>query len=99
LVVVNLVAVNRDPTAIDEPEAFRPGRPDTERMLFGHALHHCFAAYIGEIVLGAASKALLQRPQFQRVRGQEGRMLRGPKLDYPENVYPMSLSARVVDLD
>lgn len=47
----------------------------------------------------ASSKALLQRPLFQRVRGQEGRMLRGPKLDYPENVYPMSLSARVVALD
>lgn len=92
-------AVNRDATAIEEPDEFRPGRPESERLLYGHALHHCFAAHIGEAVLTAACKALLVRPLFQRVRGRAGRMLRGPKLDYPENVYPMTLNARVVALD
>jgi hypothetical protein len=68
-------------------------------LLYGHSLHHCFAAHIGEVVMGAATKALLKRPVFERVRGPEGRMLRGPKLDYPEGVYPMSLNARVVAYD
>jgi cytochrome P450 len=99
LVVINLVAVHRDASALEEPEAFRPGRPESERMLYGHALHHCFAAHIGEVVLTAASKALLRRPVFERVRGPDGRMQRGPKLDFPEGVYPMSLNVRVFAYD
>jgi cytochrome P450 len=99
LVVINLVAVHRDPTALEDPEAFRPGRPESERMLYGHALHHCFAAHIGEVVLTSATKSLLRRPIFERVRGPEGRMLRGPKLEFPEGVYPMSLNVRVFGFD
>jgi cytochrome P450 len=99
LVVINTVAINRDPTSIDEPEAFRPGRPHSERMLFGHALHNCFAAHIGEVILTAAAKALLKRPVFRRVRGQDGRKLPGPKLDFPDGVYPMNLTVQVVDVD
>jgi hypothetical protein len=33
------------------------------------------------------------------VRGPEGRMLRGPKLEFPEGVYPMSLNVRVFGFD
>lgn len=99
LVVCNLVAANRDPFALEAPDAFRPGRTDHERLLYGHALHHCFAAHVGEAVMVAATKALLKRPLFERVPGPDGQMLRGPKLDYPEGVYPMSLNVRLVRFD
>jgi cytochrome P450 len=97
LVVIDTVAVNRDASVVAEPDTFRPGRPEGQRMLYGHALHHCLAASLGEAIMTRVAQALLERPVFRRSPGAAGQKQLGPKLDFPEGVYPMHLGVQLVE--
>jgi cytochrome P450 len=58
-VVVLTLSAMFDPAALDRPDEFLPGRPDSAYLHFGYGQHTCFGARINGIVVPAAVKALL----------------------------------------
>lgn len=55
-------AANRDPAVFQEPDAFRPGRPDLAELIsFGHGIHYCPGAVLSRIEARLTVNALLDR--------------------------------------
>jgi len=63
-----------DPMAMEAPEAFRPGRPWGDYMLWGYGMHACFGAQINRAVVPAMLKPLLARAGLRRAEGEAGRI-------------------------
>ena len=63
-----------DPMAMEDPEAFRPGRPWGDTMLWGYGMHACFGGWINRAVVPAMLKPLLAKPGLRRAAGPEGRI-------------------------
>jgi cytochrome P450 len=51
-----------DPRVLDQPEAFRPGRPDYHYLHYATGLHACFGRYISQIQIPQILKPLLKLP-------------------------------------
>jgi cytochrome P450 len=49
-----------DPRVLDEPEEFRPGRPDYHYLHFATGLHACYGRYISRIQIPQILKPLLK---------------------------------------
>ncbi|MDC0672503.1 cytochrome P450 [Nannocystis radixulma] len=55
-------AANRDPAVFEDPETFRPGRPDVAQLIsFGHGIHYCPGAMLSRIEVRLTVNALLDR--------------------------------------
>jgi cytochrome P450 len=51
-----------DPRVVEQPEAFRPGRPDYHSLHFATGLHACFGRYISQVQIPQILKPLLKLP-------------------------------------
>jgi cytochrome P450 len=60
-VALLLAAANRDPSAWDNPSAFRPDRPIKPNVTFGAGLHFCVGAPLARLELRTALPIVLQR--------------------------------------
>ncbi len=51
-----------DPSVLERPEEFRPGRPDYHYLHYATGLHACFGRYISQIQIPQILKPLLKLP-------------------------------------
>ncbi|HEX8101079.1 MAG TPA: cytochrome P450 [Solirubrobacteraceae bacterium] len=62
LVLLPFAALNRDPAAVDRPDAIVLDRPSPRRHLsFGHGIHFCIGAPLARLQSAVALRALLAR--------------------------------------
>jgi cytochrome P450 len=66
LVMAGLVAANRDPALIDDPDRLDITRGEIGHLAFGHGVHHCLGAPLARMEMRTAFPALLRR--FPRLR-------------------------------
>ncbi|MCU1667617.1 MAG: cytochrome [Blastococcus sp.] len=65
LVMAALVAADRDPALLDEPDRLDITRGGMGHVAFGHGLHHCLGAPLARMEMKTAFPALLRRfPQL-----------------------------------
>jgi cytochrome P450 len=60
-ILTSLLAANRDPAAIDDPDRFDIGRGPTRHMAFGYGAHYCLGAPMARLEMAIAIPALLRR--------------------------------------
>ncbi|MBC2904370.1 cytochrome P450 family protein [Streptomyces cupreus] len=61
-VLIYTAALGRDDEVFDDPDAFRPGRPDAhQHRAFGHGPHHCLGAPLARLEAQIALPALHRR--------------------------------------
>lgn len=77
-----------DPHTVDDPFAFRPGRPDWQFLGLGHGRHFCLGAHTGQAMLFEMAEAVLALPGLRRAEGKRGRVINKPVED---GRYPVSL--------
>ena len=73
-----------DGRRVEDPTAFKPGRPDYNYMHFGGGMHECFGIHMNRVMIPAICKAVLRRPGLRRAEGDAGVL----KLD---GAFPTSL--------
>lgn len=61
LVMAGLVAANRDPAFIDDPDRLHLTRGEIGHLAFGHGVHHCLGAPLARMEMRIAFPALLRR--------------------------------------
>ena len=61
VVLVSLLAANRDPQRFAEPATLRVDRPQNAHVAFGHGLHHCIGAPLARLDATIAIRALVRR--------------------------------------
>ncbi|MGO1053278.1 cytochrome P450 [Crossiella sp. CA198] len=80
-VVAALPLANRDPTAIDDPDAFLATREHPRHLSFGHGTHHCLGAHLARVEVQVAMEVLL--------RTAPGLRLADPDVEPAQTVTPM----------
>jgi cytochrome P450 len=66
LVMVSLGAANHDPQRFADPDRLNLRRNDTGHLGFGHGLHRCLGAFLGQMEAEVALSAFLRR--IRRIR-------------------------------
>jgi cytochrome P450 len=61
LVAASLVAANRDPALVEDPDRFDVTRGELGHVAFGHGVHHCLGAPLARMEMRTAFPALLRR--------------------------------------
>ena len=61
LVGASLVAANRDPALVDDPDRLDVTRGELGHVAFGHGVHHCLGAPLARMEMRTAFPALLRR--------------------------------------
>lgn len=61
VVIVSLLAANRDPDRFAAPDGLDVGRRDNPQLAFGHGIHHCLGAPLARLEGAVAIGALLTR--------------------------------------
>jgi len=64
----------RDEHELDDPEQFRPGRPDYHYMHMGYGLHTCLGDHVSTVQIPEVVKQLVLAANVSRVQGEEGRI-------------------------
>ena len=73
-----------DGGVVDDPDAFRIGRPAHHYLHFGAGMHQCFGRFANAVQIPLIAAALLRRPNFARSAGTDGELVKsGP---YPESL-------------
>jgi cytochrome P450 len=73
-----------DDDVVEDPEAFRLGRPAHHHLHFGVGLHECFGRFANAMQIPLIAKAVLRRPGLARAPGADGRLVKdGP---YPKSL-------------
>jgi cytochrome P450 len=67
VVIVSLLAANRDPARFGHPDRLDLGRTDNPQLAFGHGIHHCLGAPLARLEGGIAISALLARFPYLRL--------------------------------
>jgi cytochrome P450 len=65
-VLASTFAAMFDRRAVREPRDFKPGRPASEYLHFGHGLHWCVGAYIAQTHMTQTFMALLRQERISR---------------------------------
>jgi cytochrome P450 len=65
LVVISLLAANRDPARVPDPELLDVTRPETSHLAFGHGIHRCVGAPLAQVEGRIALGSLIRR--FERL--------------------------------
>lgn len=60
-VFLALGSANRDPDQHADPDAFDPARDQSDVLLFGQGRHRCIGAPLGQLLVAAATRAMLAR--------------------------------------
>lgn len=66
VVIVSLLAANRDPARFDHSDTLDLGRSSNPQVAFGHGIHHCLGAPLARLEGAIAISSLLAR--FPRLR-------------------------------
>jgi cytochrome P450 len=66
VVLVSLLAANRDPARFDRPDQLDLNRADNQQVAFGYGIHHCLGAPLARLEGAIAIRSLLAR--FPRLR-------------------------------
>ena len=61
-----------DSAPFEQPFAFRPGRPKSQYMAFGHSRHRCLGEHIGQTMVTEMARALFALPGLRRAPGKAG---------------------------
>jgi cytochrome P450 len=80
IVVVSLLAANRDPARTPEADRLDVTRPETPHLAFGHGIHHCIGAPLARIEARIAFTGLLSRFPGLRLAGPAADLTRSPGL-------------------
>ena len=68
-----------DESVVEDPEAFRVGRPAHHYLHFGTGLHTCFGRHLNAMQIPLIAKPLLRRENLARAPGDAGRLVKhGP---------------------
>ncbi|MFE2943816.1 cytochrome P450 [Streptomyces sp. NPDC059255] len=71
-----LLAANRDPARLVEPDRFGVTRSSAPHLAFGHGLHHCLGAPLarleGVIAIGCLLRRFLELRLADRARSRSG---------------------------
>jgi len=66
LVIISLLAANRDPARLPGADRLDLSRPDPSHLAFGHGIHHCLGAPLARLEGRIALGSLIER--FPRLR-------------------------------
>ena len=78
MVMISLMAANRDPAAFTNPDGFMIDRPASPHLAFGHGLHYCLGAPLARLEAQIALDALLQRHPRLRLAATPDQLRRHP---------------------
>jgi cytochrome P450 len=90
-IILEMSSAAVDPRSVPQAARFRPGRPEGERMLFGHDRHACMGQPIGEALLTAMAVALFSQRGLRRASGSRGFLQYEPRDATANGPYPKSL--------
>jgi cytochrome P450 len=72
VVIVSLLAANRDPARFPDPELLDLARADGAHLSFGHGIHHCLGAPLARLEGRIALQSLAERfPDLQLAASPE----------------------------
>jgi len=72
MVLVSNLSAMFDPMAVAQPNAFIPGRPPMDYILWGAGLHTCFGGHMNRVSIPGLLKPLLKKPGLRRAPGKLG---------------------------
>jgi cytochrome P450 len=61
-----------DSVPFERPFTFKPGRPKSQYMSFGHGRHRCLGEHIGQTLVREMSRSLFALPGLRRAHGKAG---------------------------
>ncbi|SDH01540.1 Cytochrome P450 [Sinosporangium album] len=82
LVLASPASAMFDEDVLEEPEEFRPGRPNHHYLFFGHGHHACLGAHPARAVICEIARRLLRRPGVHLLPPPEGEIV------YSHAVFP-----------
>lgn len=80
VVLVSLLAANRDPARFTGPQRLDPARPDAGHLAFGHGIHHCLGAPLARLEGRIALRMLVERFPTLELAARHDSLERAPAL-------------------